>query len=1065
MIDAYINRIAARYKTGIAREHSYRGDLQSLVEVLNPGVLVTNEPARIACGAPDYILTRKNIPIGYIEAKDIGASLHKIDASEQMARYKASLDNLILTDYCEFWFYRNGEKVHSVAIAELKNGKIISIPADHERFTHLLQDFCLHIGQTIASAQKLAEMMAGKAKLMQMAIETALKSDDRNEQNSSLQEQMAAFKKILIHDITPEEFADIYAQTLAYGMFAARLHDPILDTFTRQEAAALIPKTNPFLRKLFSYIAGIDIDTRIVWIVDALADIFRAADVASILQNFGQGTQTRDPMIHFYETFLAAYNPKLRKSRGVWYTPEPVVRFIVRAVDDILKTEFGLAQGLADTSKTTIEVDTQIEDRRSKTGYKREKLDVHKVQILDPAAGTGTFLAEVVRQIHRKFQGQQGIWSQYVEKHLLPRLHGFEILMASYAMAHLKLELLLQETGYAPETPQRLRVFLTNSLEEAHPDTGTLWATWLSREATEANYIKRDTPVMVVLGNPPYSVSSSNASIGADGQKTWIGKLIDEYKKDLNEKKLNLDDDYIKFIRYGEYFIEKNGEGILAYISNNSFLDGITHRQMRKHLLETFDTIYILDLHGNAKRKETAPDGGKDENVFGIMQGVSINIFIKKKGDNRLGQVCHYDLFGKREYKYKVLTHQNIKNLQFNKIEACGPHFFFVPKDNNRLNEYEKYFSLTDLFIVYGNGIGTDRDKLFYDFDKTTLKKRISMFYSEVGLSLPFRDEYKVRNSSGYPLLERRNRTSYSEEHIQKCLYRPFDRRWLYYNSELTSRPAKEVMIHLSDKNFGLCVTRQITTGAFRHVFIANCITDRDPLSLATRERTQIFPLYLFRELGQKSIDDYLNNNSAFSINFKESVLKEIVACIHCKFVPEQRDKDSNSSFTSVDVFDYIYAVLHSPTYRETYKEFLKIDFPRIPYPNNQDAFWELAGLGGELRQLHLLESPKVNQFITTYPQNGDNKVTRKITQKDYERQAGEPTGRVWINEQQYFDHVPQIAWELYIGGYQPAQKWLKDRQGRTLEFDDILHYQKIIVALTETDRIMQAIDMVDFLD
>ncbi len=447
-------------------------------------------------------------------------------------RYKASLDNLILTDYLDFWLYRNGQFVTSLAIAEIKNGKLTALPQQYDAFTNLIQDFCTHVvGQTITSAQKLAQMMAGKARMMRTVIEQALTSDEEHAQNSSLKDQMSAFKKILIHDITPAAFADMYAQTIAYGMFAAQLHDPSLEDFSRQEAAELIPKTNPFLRKLFGYIAGPEIDDRIVWIVDALADIFRATDVTVLMQHFGQTTQMHDPVIHFYETFLAEYNPKLRKSRGVWYTPEPVVNFIVRAVDEILTTEFGLSQGLADTSKTTIEVDTQIEDKRSKTGYKREKQEVHKVQILDPAAGTGTFLAEVVKQIYKTFEGQQGIWSGYVEEHLLPRLHGFEILMASYAMTHLKLELLLRETGYTPKTQQRLRVFLTNSLEEAHPDTGTLFASWISHEATEANYIKNDTPVMVVLGNPPYSVSSNKGE--------WIQNLLTDYKKDLNEKNIN----------------------------------------------------------------------------------------------------------------------------------------------------------------------------------------------------------------------------------------------------------------------------------------------------------------------------------------------------------------------------------------------------------------------------------------------------------------------------------------------------------------------------------------------
>jgi predicted helicase len=415
-------------------------------------------------------------------------------------------------------------------------------------------------------------------------------------------------------------------------MFAARLHDPTLATFSRQEAAELIPKSNPFLRKLFGYIAGPDIDDRIKWIVDSLVEIFLACNVEEILKKYnkfsspsGRSGGAEDPIIHFYETFLSEYDPKLRKARGVWYTPQPVVNFIVRAVDDILKTEFDLPQGLADTSKTKIKVDVQ--------GKKVEQ-EVHKVQILDPATGTGTFLAEVVKHIHKKFAGQQGIWSNYVETHLIPRLNGFELLMASYAMAHLKLDLLLKETGYKPtetslrgtkQSDQRLRVYLTNSLEESHPDTGTLFANWLSSEANEANHIKRDNPVMVVMGNPPYSVSSNNKG-------EWIESLTADYKKNLNERNIQpLSDDYIKFIRYGQHFIEKTGEGILAYISNNSFIDGIIHRKMREELMKTFDKIYILDLHGNAKKKEVSPDGSVDQNVFDIMQGVSINIFVKKK--------------------------------------------------------------------------------------------------------------------------------------------------------------------------------------------------------------------------------------------------------------------------------------------------------------------------------------------------------------------------------------------------------------------------------------------------
>lgn len=617
----YLDNINQRFKLGNATEHTFRGDLQTLIESLVPTIRATNEPKRQSCGAPDYILTKKDIPVGFIEAKDIGdrdlEGQKKTGNKEQFDRYKASLSNLIFTDYLTFILYRESEFVTKVSIAEITDKGIKPLTENFASFENLIKDFCTHIGQTIKSSKKLAEMMAGKARLLSEVIEKALNSDEEHSEDSTLKDQMYAFKDILIHDITAKGFADVYAQTIAYGMFAARLHDPTLPTFSRQEAYELIPKSNPFLKKLFGYIAGLEVDDRIKWIVDDLVNIFLACNVEGILKNYGKSTKMEDPIIHFYENFLSEYDPKLRKARGVWYTPAPVVNFIVRAVDDILKTEFDLPQGLADTSKTKIKVNVQGQN-------KIQEQEVHKVQILDPATGTGTFLAEVIKHVHRKFEGQQGIWSNYVETHLLPRLNGFELLMASYAMAHLKLDLLLKETGFKPTKDQRFRVFLTNSLEEHHPDTGTLFANWLSSEANEANRIKRDAPVMVVMGNPPYSVSSTNKG-------EWIQNLIGDYKMNLNERKINLDDDYIKFIRYGQYYIEKTGEGILAFITNNSFIDGITHRQMRKHLLETFDKVYVFDLHGNAKKKEVCADGSPDQNVFDIMQGVSINIFVKRR--------------------------------------------------------------------------------------------------------------------------------------------------------------------------------------------------------------------------------------------------------------------------------------------------------------------------------------------------------------------------------------------------------------------------------------------------
>ena len=661
-IAEYLKEVSKRYKTGISREHSYRGDLQTLVESLVTGIIATNEPARISCGAPDYVITKNNIPLGYIEAKDLDDDLDNKNHKEQFDRYRNSLNNLIITNYLEFRFYRDGEKVTTIRIGHIENGKVVANPENFQTFNDLIVNFCAYKGQTIHSASKLAKMMAGKARLLADVIKNALNSDDESYDNRTLQDQMNAFQKILISDIKKEEFADVYAQTIAYGMFAGRLNDTSLNTFSRQEACECIPKSNPFLRNLFGYIAGPMLDNRIKWIVDDLADIFVAVNLADILKDFGKATKTQDPIIHFYETFLSEYDPKLRKSRGVWYTPQPVVNFIVRAVDDILKNEFGLSSGLADTSKITL----SLKDSKYGTTKKGDKLalikkDVHRVQILDPATGTGTFLAEIIRQIHEKFITMQGMWSGYVEQHLIPRLHGFEILMASYAMAHLKLNLMLKETGYEATQHDRLKVYLTNSLEEPHPDSGTLFANWLSQEANEANEVKREVPVMVVLGNPPYSVSSSNKG-------EWITNLCEVYKKNLNERNIQpLSDDYIKFIRYGQYFIDKNNEGILAYISNNSFIDGTIHRQMRRSLLETFDKIYIIDLHGNSRKNEVCPDGSKDENVFDIMQGVSINLFIKtnKKRKNQLAEVYHYDLYGKRESKYEFLAEHSLDNILF----------------------------------------------------------------------------------------------------------------------------------------------------------------------------------------------------------------------------------------------------------------------------------------------------------------------------------------------------------------------------------------------------------------
>jgi predicted helicase len=1048
IIEQYIEKVSTRLKSGISREHSYRGDLEILIRELVKGVEITNEPANVTdCGNPDYVITKGKIPIGYIEAKDIGKDLNSKIYKEQFDRYKKALDNLIITDYVWFQFFQNGELIYEIRIGEIENETVKPIADNFSEFTDLINNFCTHIGQTIKSSKKLAEMMASKARLLQDILERAITSDEETQENTSLREQYKTFKNILIHDLTPKAFADIYAQTLTYGMFAARLHDTTLDNFSRQEAAELIPKSNPFLRKLFGYVAGPDIDERIMRTVDNLAEVFRATNIEQLLKNFGKSTQTNDPIIHFYETFLAEYDPKLRKAKGVWYTPEPVVNFIVRAVDDILKTEFNLPQGLADTNKTKIKVPIQ-------GSKKMQEKEVHKVQILDPATGTGTFLAEVVKYIYSKrFKAMQGAWSGYVDEHLIPRLNGFELLMASYSMAHLKLDMLLRDTGYKPTKNQRFNIYLTNSLEEHHPDTGTLFSNWLSTEANEANHIKRDTPVMCVIGNPPYSISSSNKG-------EWILNLITDYKKNLNERKININDDYIKFIRYGQYFIEKNGFGILAYISNNSFLDGVTHRQMRKSLLESFEKIYIIDLHGNSRINETCPDGSLDQNVFDIMQGVSINIFIKTgtKRKNQFGNLYHKDIYGVRDLKYKALSDLDFYT-DWNSLELKEPYYFFVPKDFALENNYKKGIKVNELLINNNTGIQTKCDDLSIHFEKETLIQVVDNFkclnVEELKKAYP-----NKKDSSGWNFQNAKNDLIENTITYSKILYRPFDIRHTLFtgkSSGFIGRPRTSTMQHLvNGENLGL-ITLRINGENEQFVsLITNHINEKGSLP---RGNYSIFPLYIYKIKNQ---DKTLGFKDKRLPNLNLEIVKTISDKLSFTFTNEK--EETENTFAPIDILDYIYAVLHSPTYREKYKEFLKIDFPRVPYPISKEIFWRLVKLGKEIRQIHLLESPKVEMYITGYPIDGDNTITTKISKKDWEITDKEKgLGRIWINKEQYFENIPLTAWEFYIGGYQPAQKWLKDRKERTLNFDDILHYQKIIVALSETDRLMKEIDKIEF--
>lgn len=1054
-IKDYLREITKRLQAGGQTEMSYRTDFQVLLRELLPHDIAITEEAQgtTNIGRPDFTLSRAGRPIGYIETKDIGdrdLEGHHLKGGnkEQFDRYKSSLQNIIFTDYLRFLYYREGELVMEVSIASLTaDRKAKPMELNFEQLVSMLTAFAEYKGVQITSASQLAQLMARKAWLMCDVMSEALAEDMRRQEqaeaqgtyySSELLQQLASFRSLLIEDMPARDFSDVYAQTVTYGLFAARFNDPSLESFSRQEAAELIPRTNPFLRRLFGHIAGPDVDSRILWVIEELIEIFESCDLRQILRDFDCAEWSDDPIIHFYEDFLAIYDSQLRKDRGVWYTPKPVVEYIVRAVDSLLISHFGLPRGLADDSKITI---TEERLDTLKKGKRKVQVPYHRVQILDPATGTGTFLAEAVHQVHAKFAEQQGLWQGYVTDHLIPRLNGFELMMASYAIAHLKLDMVLRGTGYqTPEShPPRFRIFLTNSLEEAHPDTGTLWLnTLLSSEALEANRVKRDTPVMVVVGNPPYSGLSSNKG-------AWITEKIEDYKYidgvHFNERKHWLQDDYVKFVRYGEYMIEKNGSGILAYINPHGYLDNVTFRAMRWHLLQTFDEIYIIDLHGNARKKETTLDGGKDENVFNIMQGVSINIFVKSgnKKKGTLAKVYHRDLYGLRQEKLDWLSNSDFTPADYQELNPSAPNYFFVPKDDSGREEYEQGFLVNKLMNLNGVGIVTARDHFTMCDTRDEVFKRIDLFLSmgdeeareHFNLRKDVRD-WKVSTARAdlkekYP----------TKGKLTKVAYRPFDTKYTFYTGTsrgFYSSPCYAVMQHFAKgDNIGLIFKKGFPLLEAAPIGVTSSIIDfRSWSSPGMQGGDYVAPLYLYSEEG------LFGEGMTRVPNLDAEIVAQIAEGIGRTFVPEVSGEAG--TFAPIDLLDYIYGVLYHPVYREKYFEFLKVDFPRIPYPDSEETFDAYRTIGNQLRRLHLMEEASHSTGVT-YPVAGDNSITKERWEEE----------QVWINETQYFGNVPREVWEYYIGGYQPAQKWLKDRGKSTLSYDDITHYQRIIYTLHTT--------------
>ena len=997
--------------------------------------------------------------------------MNQVERSSQIKRYLNSLNNLIITDYLEFSWYVGGEKRLAAKLAKVvtSKSKLRLEPKGAEELTQLLDGFLTVEAPTINSPKELAQRMAKQAQLIRELIYEALKQD---KENSSLQGQLKSFREVLLRDLTNEQFADMYAQTITYGMFTARYNTTNVRGFSRQSAAFELPKTNPFLRKTFGHIAGFDLDERIAWVVDDLAEMLRRSDMSSILQDFGKKTRTEDPIVYFYENFLAQYDSKLRKSRGVYYTPEPVVSYIVRSVDGVLKKDFGIKRGLADSS--TVEVPNP---------NGKGTVSSHKVLILDPAIGTGTFLAQVIDQIYESFRKNRGMWSGYVKQHLLPRLFGFELMMAPYTVAHLKLGLKLKELGYKFDSDERLKVFLTNTLEKGFqitlPDGFTKW---IKDESDAAKEIKQDSPVMVIMGNPPYSGNSKNNGEWIKnllrGKDTITEQTTSNYfevdGKPLGERNPKfLNDDYVKFIRFAQWRIEQTGYGIVAFVTNHGFLDNPTFRGMRQSLLKTFDDIYILDLHGNSKKKERCPDGSKDENVFDIQQGAAISIFVKLPDSNKkLATVHHAHLWGLREFtgkgkdkevvggKYHWLEENDFSTTEWEKLKPQSPYYLFIPQDTELLSEYEQGWKVTDMMAVNVLGFQTHRDHFAIDFNKKSIRDRILDMRDNSNTDEEIKNRYGVKDNRDWKISNARKKVQ-NDKDWEKCLiecsYRSFDLRSCYFSSVTMDYPRRELIDHVAyKKNICIGIGRQgiaVNDPQWSLVTVSKNPIDSN---IFRRGGVNVFPLYLYPTEKEATLFDTEATPNNRHPNLSDKFIEDFSKKLKLKFIPDGKG-DRVKTFAPEDIFAYMYAVFHSPTYRQRYAEFLKTDFPRLPLTSNPKLFKQLCDLGDRLIELHLME--QYSEAITSYPVEGNN-VVDKVR---YTEPKQEELGKVWINKTQYFEGVPQRVWDFYIGGYQVCHKWLKDRKGRTLSYEDLEHYHNIISAISETIDLMNKIDLLIF--
>jgi predicted helicase len=1033
-VERYLRAVAQQYHRGDAREESYYDVLKQLWEELGSQLssahaTLTVLPRQTEAGNPDMrVWSGQQHVTGYIEAKEPGiTNLDHVEVSEQLKRYRAAFPNVILTNFLEFRLYRfglpMGQPVTIGSLQALQAG--MRVPLQHEdQFRELVERFFDFQLPRAYTAQTLAVALADRTRYLQQQVLAQLLDDEDDKRNSELVNLLAEFKQVLMSSLTSDTFADLYAQTITYGLFAARMR--VTGAFTRQTALNGIPATIGILRRLFKYISIGDTPERLGVIIDDIADVLAVADTDTVFKGYDKNG--RDPVADFYETFLGEYDPAKKKQHGVYYTPQPVVSYIVRSVDQILRDSFGKPDGLADPSVT----------------------------VLDPAAGTMTFPATAVRLAAETFKAKYGDGSldNWIKGHVLRDFYAFELMMAPYAIGHLRMGTLLTELGYTMSPDDRFKLYLTNTLDvstaEQNPIPGL---SPLADESHMAEAVKTTQPVLVIMGNPPYSGTSSNKG-------AWISALIDDYKqvdgKPLGEKNLKwLQDDYVKFIRFAQWKIDQAGEGVLGFITNHSYLDNPTFRGMRQSLMTSFDQLHILNLHGNSLKKEKSPDGSKDENVFDIMQGVAIILAVKRNGVPK--GIWYSDLWGSRDAKYTVLGNGQMTQTTWQELKPRSDMYLFVSQDATLVDEYERWPKVTDIFPISVLGFQTHRDHFAIAFEKEQIERRLADMLNGDLSDVELGKRYDIADNRDWQLASARQRLRKIGEQwhsiVQPCAYRPFDVRWCGFDEVTMDYPRRELKDHVVGRlNLCLNVVRQTKAEWWQHALVSTIATPA--VFLEIKDGASVLPLYCYETLspgGPEMFSGESGRSQSRHSNLNVDIVNRVARDLGLNIVPDGHGDLAYGSVGPEDLFAYIYAVLYSPAYRERYVEFLKSDFPRIPFTKDRDTFLKLADLGQQLIDLHLMRSPELDNPISRFCGKGDGAVTK--VEYDADR------GRVNINPTQYFDGVTPTPWAYQIGGYQVLAKWLKDRKGRFLTSADTIHYSCIVTVLARTVEMQTRID------